>query len=64
MVLRNFPYEIMAFKTNCFLPNSRQLIDITVVPANIIASVVSVVGSQYVLIYKGTILLPQFTVGF
>ena len=54
----------MAFKTNCFLSNSRQLIDITVVPANIIASVVSVVGSQYVLIYKGTILLPKFIVGF
>ena len=64
MVLRNFPYEIMAFKINRFLPNSRQLIDITVVPANIIASVVSDVGSQYVLIYKGTILLPKFIVGF
>ena len=52
------------FKINIFYPNSRQLMNLTVTDTYPISTIVNVVGAQYHLIYKGSILLPSFTFNF
>lgn len=52
------------FKINIFYPNSRQLMNLTVADTYPISTIVNVVGAQYHLVYKGTILLPSFPFNF
>ena len=57
----------MTFKINCLLPCNSvngKIIQIIVHPTHTIQQLLSSVGLQYHLIYKGSILLPSFTVSF